>query len=273
MRIRYLSDLHLEFIKPNQIQNFIKRIVPLKYHQYQQTSNDTANDTASNITDNTEVLVLAGDIGNPYQENYHIFMQHVSKNFKKTFCIAGNHEYYGKKKMEETREHLKTYFKQYDNISFLDNQVEMYENYRFIGTTMWSHVSNPEYEINDVYSIPGLNYKTYNKMNEECLEFLNKTLETTETTKNNIIITHHQPSYLLVDRKYKEPKMNPYNQWFYCDMDNFIIKNSDKITCWIYGHTHTALNSFVNSVPTYCNPVGYPGENTNVDYEKYFMVI
>ena len=152
MRIRYISDLHLEFIKPNKIQNFIKKIVPLKY----------PNQTSSN----TEVLVLAGDIGNPFQENYHIFMQHISKNFKKTYCIAGNHEYYGNKKIEDTREHLINYFKQYDNISFLDNQIEIYENYRFIGTTMWSHINNPEYEINDVYSIPGMTYKKYNKMND-----------------------------------------------------------------------------------------------------------
>jgi hypothetical protein len=67
MKLRYLSDLHLEFIKPNKIENFIKKI-------------------PSGID---EICILAGDIGNPYQPNYDIFMNFISKNFKKTFVIAG----------------------------------------------------------------------------------------------------------------------------------------------------------------------------------------
>ena len=62
MKIRYFSDLHLEFIKPNKIGKFIKQIPP--------------------GTDD-EICVLAGDIGNPYQSNYDIFMKFISKNFKK----------------------------------------------------------------------------------------------------------------------------------------------------------------------------------------------
>lgn len=251
MRIRYISDIHLEFIKPDRINNYLKNFKPL-FLPY------------------NEVLVLAGDIGNPFQEHYHTFMQHISTNFKKTFYIAGNHEYYGKRSMKETTEYLTDYFKKYNNITFLNNTYEDYEGYRFIGTTMWSHISNPEYEINDVYSIPGMNYKLYNSLNSESIDFLTRTLAISST--NNIIITHHQPSKLLVDNKYKGPKMSPYNQWFYCDMDNFIIENKNKIKCWIYGHTHTPLNSFIDTVPTFCNPVGYPGENANVDYNKNIIL-
>ena len=76
MKIRYFSDLHLEFIKPDKIEEFIKNI-------------------PSGID---EICILAGDIGNPYQKNYDIFMNFISKNFKKTFCITGNHEYYNKTK-------------------------------------------------------------------------------------------------------------------------------------------------------------------------------
>ena len=45
MRVRYFSDLHLEFIKPNKIEKFIKKIPP----------------------GIDEICILAGDIGNPYQ--------------------------------------------------------------------------------------------------------------------------------------------------------------------------------------------------------------
>jgi predicted MPP superfamily phosphohydrolase len=100
LNLRYLSDLHLEFIKPNKIENFIRKI-------------------PSGIN---EICILAGDIGNPYQQNYDIFMKFISKNFKKTFCISGNHEYYNKMKIiDETNEYMKDYFQQFDNISFLNN--------------------------------------------------------------------------------------------------------------------------------------------------------
>ena len=44
MKIRYFSDLHLEFIKPQNIKQFLTQISP----------------------GNDDILVLAGDIGNPY---------------------------------------------------------------------------------------------------------------------------------------------------------------------------------------------------------------
>ena len=54
--IRYFSDLHLEFIKPDKILQFISKI-PSGIH---------------------EICILAGDIGNPYDRNYDIFMQFIS---------------------------------------------------------------------------------------------------------------------------------------------------------------------------------------------------
>jgi len=63
--IRYLSDLHLEFIEPNKIEQFIEKI-------------------PSGIE---EICILAGDIGNPYQSNYNIFMEFISNNFKKHLLL------------------------------------------------------------------------------------------------------------------------------------------------------------------------------------------
>jgi len=83
----------------------------------------------------------------------------MSKNFKESFITAGNHEYYNKTKtMETTNKFLEEYFTKFDNISFLNNNYEYYNNYCFIGTTLWSKITNPEYEINDVYEIPNFDY-------------------------------------------------------------------------------------------------------------------
>jgi predicted MPP superfamily phosphohydrolase len=242
MKLRYFSDLHLEFIKPNKIENFIKKI-PYGID---------------------EICILAGDIGNPYQPNYDIFMNFTSKNFKKTFVIAGNHEYYNKtKNIEETNIFLKEYFQKFNNISFLNNNYENYDEYCFIGTTLWSKITNPIYEINDVYSIPNFDYIKYNKLNIESVKFLNDAL----SNNNCIVITHHVPSGSLIDKKYKTTNMIPYNQWFYCDLDRLIDEKKDNIKCWIYGHTHTPSNVLINEIPFLCNPIGYPNENVNVNFQ------
>ena len=62
--IQYVSDLHLE----KKINN--RSIIAKKPY-----------------------LILAGDIGYPFQNNYKNFLLHMSYIFNKVFLIAGNHEY------------------------------------------------------------------------------------------------------------------------------------------------------------------------------------
>jgi predicted phosphohydrolase len=248
MKIRYISDLHLEFIKPHKIKKFLMNI-------------------PSGID---EICVLAGDIGNPYQPNYNIFMEFITTNFRKTFIIPGNHEYYNKTKtISETDDFLKNYFKKFNNISFLNNNYEIYNNYCFIGTTLWSNITDPIYEINDMSSIPRFDYIQYNQLHDLSVKFLEKTLE---LNQNCIVITHHMPSECLIDIKYKTKEMLPYNQWFYCNMDDLIERKKDKIKCWIYGHTHTPSNVIIQEIPFLCNPIGYPNENKNLDFHKKFII-
>lgn len=240
MKIRYMSDLHLEFLNSKQLDNFIKKIP----------------------SGMDEICVLAGDIGNPYSSNYDKFINYMSNHFRKIFIIAGNHEYYNKKTIEETNLFMKEYFQKFNNITFLNNEYEMYDNYCFVGTTLWSKITNPLYKINDVYEIADFDYIKYNKLNELSIQFLENVVS---NHTNCVIITHHMPSQKLIDVKYKTPSMAPYNQWFYCDMDEFIDKNKNNIKCWIYGHTHTKSNLLLNEIPFICNPIGYPNENKNIN--------
>ena len=102
-----------------------------------------------------------------------------------------------------------------------------------------------------------------------CTDFLENTLQ-----KNNncIVITHHIPSNSLIDIKYKTQKMLPYNQWFYCNMDDLIEKENGKIKCWIYGHTHTPSNTIINGIPFLCNSIGYLNENSKLDFQKNIII-
>ncbi len=248
MNIKYLSDIHLEFIQPGMIRKFIKNI--------------------NNVT-NADICILAGDIGNPYSENYKLFFTHINSIFPKTFVIAGNHEFYNNdKEVYQTREYLKTYFNDYPNVSFLDNSTELYKNHLFIGTTLWSHISKPQFKINDVYAIKKLNVDTYNFLHSEAVGFLSNTLEQAET--NCIVISHHMPSKIFIDNQYTGPKYVNYNQWFYSNQDDLMKKFNSKIKCWFYGHTHTPLSIKYDGIQYCCNPIGYPGEN---DYNNFNQTI
>ena len=241
MKIRYLSDLHLEMVRPNKIQQWLESIPPGL----------------------DEVCILAGDIGNPEHYQYDVFMKFISQNFRKAFVIAGNHEYYHHT-IEETNEQLASYFNLFENITFLKDSCEVYEGYCFVGTTLWSNVTNPKFKINDMYRIQGFDYVQYNQLHRDSVAFLEKALQ----QENCIVITHHLPSYELIDAKYLLPAMRPYNQWFYSHMDPLF--NSDKIKAWFYGHTHTPCKKVIQDIPFLCNPIGYPGENTEVDFQAVF---
>jgi len=240
MKICYLSDLHLELVKPSKMDGLLERI-PCG-----------------------DICVLAGDIGNPYQPNYDIFMLFIRLNFRKTFVIAGNHEYYYHT-IEETNEFLTRYFQRFENITFLKDSYEIYEGYCFAGTTLWSNITNPKFKINDMYSIHEFDYVKYNQLHRESVAFLEDVIEKNEKC---IVITHHLPSYELIDAKYLVPAMRPYNQWFYSHMDHLF--HPDKIKAWFYGHTHTPCKKVIQDIPFLCNPIGYPGENEKVDFEAVF---
>ena len=257
MKIRYISDIHLEFMKDIEVKNLIKKI-PLGLLN--------------------EVCVLAGDIGHPYERNYDEFMKFINGNFKRTYVIAGNHEYYRNEKernlvipnrnVENTKVFMHSFFANYQNIRFLDNSSDTFENTLFLGTTLWSNIFNPEHEINDVHAIYGMDVKRYNQYHRESVDFLERELGKLQEDKKAVVITHHLPSKKLIDDMYLQPHYKPYNQWFYSDLDGLIQQHSAKIKYWIYGHTHRGKKSELYGVDFLCNPVGYKMENKNVKYNE-----
>lgn len=250
MKLRYVSDIHLEFMNTKQVEHVLQQF----------------------ISDSNEVLILAGDIGNPFHPYYEHFMNHINQTFRKTFVIAGNHEYYSHgRTVAETKAHMHALFEKLPNISFLDNSCELFEGIWFIGTTLWSHIHNPAIQINDTKRIRGMTALAYEQEHAICLYFLETAL-TELTTDSTVVITHHMPSYDLIAPQYRGGSMEPYNQWFATDLNEMIELNQSRIKCWIYGHTHTPSEQIISGVPMLCNPIGYPGEQETVNYNKQFLL-
>lgn len=252
MKIRILSDIHLEFLDSYQTQKIVKHILSC----CQENDDD--------------VLVLAGDIGRPEYSNYTNFLKAMSNHFKKVFLIAGNHEYYGGDILT-TNELISKLCSTIPNVVFLNNMVIEYNGFLWVGTTLWSLIKDPSHVINDVKYIKGLTIDSYNQMHRNDRSFLETVLErSVQHQQKVIVITHHLPSFFLISEKYAN---DPYNQWFASDMDSVLETFSTHIPLWIYGHTHVGSDRFIHDTRLVCNPLGYVGENRYPNFEKNICII
>lgn len=242
MKIQILSDLHLEFLSPSQMDRLVEKIGCVG-----------------------DVLVLAGDIGNGMAPHYRNFIEKMATQFEKVFLVVGNHEYYGND-IETTNEQIRSVCDNWNNVSLLCSGWEDYRGVRWIGTTLWSHVEETtQCFTNDIRYIQNMPLRKYNQRHHEAVHFLTETLERSKD-KPCIVITHYLPSMTLIHEKYKSKEDEPFNQWFASSLDNLIESHTQHVPLWIYGHTHDPSRKRLFDTDMVCNPVGYEGENKHPNW-------
>ena len=237
MLIQYVSDIHLEFMTK----------IP-------------------KINVMADVLCLAGDIGYPYSGIYKDFLIKMNNSFKKVFIITGNHEYYmsGKndnRSMDEINQMIYGLIKIHNltNTTFLNNSYEMYNDYLFVGTTLWSKIPsmnmNDIARMNDFKMIKNMSFDTYNLLHIKNRNFIENDILSKFDKNKIIMMTHHLPSFKLIADEYIQ---SDYNCFYASECDKFFV---NPIVAWIYGHTHTPSVNIINDIQFVCNPKGYPSEN------------
>ena len=237
MKIQYISDIHLEFLSK------IPEINPVG-----------------------DVLVLAGDIGHPFSNIYIDFLIAMNYKFKKIFIITGNHEFYslGKNKtMEEIDDKIKSIINDnnLNNITYLDDSYEDHEGFRFCGATLWSKIINKKYLNNDMTMIKDMNIEFRNELFNNSYEFINEVINNSNLPI--IMITHHLPSFDLINSVYRTEEYINYTQCYASDCSKLF---KEPIKIWIFGHTHKECDKEINGIKFLCNPIGYPDENKITDY-------
>ena len=250
-RIQYVSDLHLEMYQKVPFPLLLKPVAPY--------------------------LVLAGDIGQPSCQSWRPFFEYVNSNWEHIFYVTGNHEYYSKHKdkwkyLEPTpfgirHKEIKESLQEFKNVTLLDTDNPSFHlpshNVTIIGNTLWSNIpKDMEYEvvnsINDYNFIASdistpLSTTVMNMMYIEHKRSLEKELEAWPTAKI-IIVTHHMPSYTLINPRYKN---DPLNCAFASDCEELMRSN---VCVWIYGHTHNVAKILMGNTLTAVNARGYPNE-------------
>ena len=249
MRIHFCSDIHLEFGKE-------KRMPP-----------------------EHDVFIAAGDLA-PGVVGV-MWAAERGAVAREIITIAGNHEFYGR-----ALEHH--YGKLYEKArmmgtTFLQNDVKVIGNVRFIGATLWTdfnldgnqvlNMIKAHGEMNDYKNIrvekatrqtilPSHILNEYNKSKD----FIQKTLETPFNGKT-VVITHHAPSELSVDPRFRGSNDN------YCyanRLENMILAYQPAL--WIHGHIHCTNDYMLGDTRVMSNPRGYAGHSLNPAYNPNLII-
>lgn len=256
LTFQYFSDLHLDYYNENLPK--IERMFINKIKTQEQKPN---------------ILLLAGDIGKPTRPSYSFFLRSLSPFYDKIVIITGNHEYYNihYHTLDELDHQCREICRAvpHNNIVFLQNDVyKLKDNLSIFGATFWTNIPENKYQdvayyVNDYKYIPNFTPSLSSLYHEQSVSLLKYYLDEDEDM-DWIVMSHHIPSFELIDEKYKK-----YNSSVnYAFASDISISNNDKIVKWVYGHTHCPkeYGKF------YCNPIGYPGENKDWTLFKYFKI-
>lgn len=238
MRVRPLSDLHLEF-----------KLIDL----------DTAG---------ADVLVLAGDTTIPLMIPQ--LKELLSKIDIPVVAIPGNHEYYDFQQMLDIDQEFRDLSLEFPHWHYLADDVLEIDGWKFVGTTLWSRFSLAEDSnlaksearscINDFRSI---RFNPARFIDPDIMVRLNraaKKLILQEADERSIVITHFVPRSELSNRLlYGDPSqgINPY----YCGD----VSYDCPAPLWVSGHSHSSFDRTIGRTRYLANPRGYYGENSQFD--------
>jgi len=248
MRIQYASDLHLEF---DDNEEYLR-------HNPLQVSG--------------EILILAGDII-PFV-NYHDadwFFQWCSDNYRATYWVMGNHDYYGGDAGSiSTSICISKRVFVVNNMNVFNHELEL------IFTPLWSKISPAnamkiERSISDFrlikYNGKRFTSDHFNKCHRQCLDFL-KTEIAKPSDKKKVVVTHYVPTFMNYPEKYKGDVIN---EAFATELFG-LIEGAD-VKAWIYGHHHCNVPDFkIGNTEMLTNQLGYINYGDNVGFMNDKMI-
>ena len=243
MRIQFMSDLHMEFYDNSRY---------LKAFEFEAKG---------------DVLVLAGDtfylrdIITPQKK----FWNWASQNFRQVLMVPGNHEFYNNGDVTERGDSWQWLFR--PNVGYYYNKVVNIDDIDFILTTLWSMIP-----VQDMYHVQqGMNDfrqimyeghrftpEDFNLEHEKCLTYLKQAVKES-TAKHIVVVTHHLPTLSVVAAQHMGSVLNGA---FATELGNFIADS--RIDVWIYGHSHTNIDTTIGNTRIVCNQFGY------VDYYEHY---
>jgi Icc-related predicted phosphoesterase len=231
MKIRVLSDLHLEF-GPLQID-------PV----------------------GADLVILAGDVNT---KRHGMAWALATFPDQPVAYVAGNHEFYGERfpglisKLQQEAEGT--------NVHVLENESIPLGGYRIFGSTLWTDMALfgdamlgglAALAMNDYKHIR--NSKDYRKLrpidtrmqHEKSLWALKKFLNEGDPGRS-VVVTHHAPSALSLHGHRRD---DPVSCAYASNLDDLIMATQPLL--WIHGHIHHPQRYMIGKTTILANPRGY----------------
>lgn len=249
MKIRVLSDLHLEFQDWN------------------------PPDTEADI------VVLAGDIHSGARG-----VEWARRQFPvlPILYVPGNHEFYGRD-MEETSSDLQKAGRRF-SVDVLHGRGVTIGGVRFLGATLWTDfalhgadaaalrraMTDAKYGMSDFSLIRhgrhGLFHPEHARaMHLEQVCWVSETLAD-EFNGPTVLVTHHLPHPRSIHRKYRGSPLNPS---FASDLSHLL---GPPVAAWIHGHTHESCDYLESGTRVMCNPRGYGPFELNAAFDPILTI-
>jgi predicted phosphodiesterase len=249
MKIRVLSDLHLEF------------------------SDWTPPPVEA------DVVVLAGDI--------HVGtrgLEWAREQFPATpvIYVAGNHEFYGGQLQNTLTALRKTATRL--SVHMLDCDEFVLGGTRLLGATLWTDfalygsgprlaraMADAKHGMNDFrvirYGDAGLFRPEHaREMHLGQVKWLEGKLADAFDGPT-VVITHYLPHPRSIHRKYEGDVLNPA---FASDLSHLV---KPPVALWIHGHTHQSFDYAVNGTRIVCNPRGYLPMEPNPAFDPALVAV
>ncbi len=260
MKIRYCSDLHLEF-------NPVPEFTP----------------------NSDEVLLVAGDTvliefikpnrtdadARALKKKFEQFLEMVS-GYKNVYFIGGNHEPYTGV-IDEVEPIFREALAPYGNLTFLEDEyVELVPGTIMLAATLWTdmnkdnpltHIAvgegmndfmivrkgNKKFTTKDAYTIHQRSLMHLSHMYQYNTYDYEKNVPDGET--DILVMTHHAPSIQSTTR-YNDGLPSSIDSGYHSDLEGFIL-DRPQIKHWIHGHTHWNVDYHIGDCHVLTNHRGY----------------
>ena len=258
MKFSVLSDLHLDFyFNPSKSPPSLNQISAV-FEEYLDRSEEV------------EVLIVAGDISHYYTQMYILDLIANIFNYKKVFCVLGNHEgYLVSKGQRYMFPHSKDKFQKYwdyhtDVVTVLNGTIEEYKGVKFGGAMGWydGTYNNPDSPyahkdpvaycnqvMNDFSMIKGYT-DLYDLVKQERPKF-------EDILSADVIISHFNP--ICEPMAFQERYRDDLSSMFYA-FDGADIVQRSNAKHWVFGHSHGHHEFEAYGVEFTLNAFGYPRE-------------
>ena len=262
MKIKLVSDLHLEFVDIN-IQND-------KDYDVLILSGDIL--IINDLHDHPETKyghleIAALKFGQARAQLFRDFLKRCSFQFPHVVYVAGNHEFYHGE-FHRGVEHLREECAKFPNIYFLERDMQFIDGVLFVGGTLWTDMNKGDpmtlHAIGDMmndFRVIRNDEHGYTKLRpahamdryRKTVEYIKLIVDANRDSKC-VVVGHHAPSFQSIGEQYKHDTL--MNGGYASDLSEFIM-DRPQIKLWTHGHMHQTFDYMIGETRVVCNPRGY----------------